>query len=1171
MIEAGSLIARRYEMQRPIGRGQMSSIYLAGDRRRPEEPIAVKLLNSSHPDAIRMELFNRETRALQQLEHANIIKILDFGWWDERGCHYIVLPYYQRTLLDEIAGHARLADHKWCWPIMQTLADALTYAHAEGIIHRDIKPSNVLLDEHSRPILTDFGISRLKYQLASGLTLSSFWSPGYAAPERRRGEQGDERSDIYSLGALFFHILTRQAPPDDGISRETLKKLGAPPIVGLLTRMLAERTEERFPDVGQVSRRLESLASVLSERPTVQLTLTQSCQTALSHLGHIQDASPSAATAFLEKELAAGEGPCDALLEGDGSISLMTQELKLVCRPVPDRSSLALITAQDLHGPNLESQRAESTSVTVDWHIGGPVQARSMPGPVPVPAAPGLARLLQDLEDHNRERSQAHVDRFRRRDFVASWERVLRYQELESAEASGRLRYVQMREEEGLLTFHLDGSPPDGLGWREGMGIAVLGHGERAPQPVGPLYALTGNVLSVADAAGRGPLSGPREPLPRSGMLVLDRAQQVQALRRQRYALVELRAGTTENRRLGDVLADLTRAEFDQPDGELTFIQETLEADQREAVKRALAARDLFLLQGPPGTGKTTVIAEIILQLLAERPNVRILVSSQSNTAVNHAISRVAALHKGHRLEIVRLGRMEKIAQGAEDWTLERRREEWRKQVLPRCDAVLDELAQRAREHGRGRPASEEADVSNLRQCEVWIDEAEELLDELDQDREGLAALKDSINDQLQAGLLRADDDALSTEVTALEDGIRQEQAKIAEHLDAIRLLLADQGSQAPGQNLRAEANRLRSTVSSALESGSRDDPTRNMRSLVREWREVFGLTEAFSAPLLQRANIIAATCLFAGGRQMRELAFDWAIIDEAGRATAPEILVPLVHASRALLVGDERQLPPLLDDEISEERLRKAGIDAEGLEQSLFEALIHDALEQRPEAVHSLTTQHRMHPAIGNLVSEVFYDGSLRHGVTGEQRQHGLDWIPRPVMWYSTAILSNRKEIRRGNSFANQAEVDYIERLLEHMNDSYAELGEHREVGIIAGYAAQVEALEAHLRPKARSRWGALDVEIATVDGFQGRDRDIVMYSAVRSNESRTIGFLRDRRRLNVGLSRARQLLIIVGDPVTLETASAGVQENPFAAVLRYIRTNPGECAIVPVEVARR
>jgi serine/threonine protein kinase len=1171
MVETGSLIVRRYEIQNPIGGGQMSSVYLAEDRRRPEVPVVVKLLNSSHPDAIRTELFTRETRALQQLDHPSIIKILDFGWWDERACHYIVLPYYARTLLDELARHTHLVDHQWCWPIMQALADALGYAHAEGIIHRDIKPSNVLLDEHTQPILTDFGISRLIYQLGSGLTLSPFWSPGYAAPERRRGEQGDERSDIYSLGALFFHILTRQAPLDGGPSEEALKQLRAPQVVALLSRMLAERPEERFPDVGQVVRRIESLAGVLSHRPTVQQALTQSCQAALYNLGHIDDASPSAAIDFLEQELSADGVPPGAILEGDGSISLLTHQLKLVCKLNPDGNSLALVTAQEPHGPNLESQRAESTSVSVAWRISGQVQTGSARGPASAPMAPGLAQLMRDLTVHNRERAQAHVDRIQRRDFVASWERVLRYQELESVEARSRLRYTRMREENGLLIFELNEPPPDGLGWREGMGIAVLGQGDRVPQPIGLLYALTGNVLSVADVSTSVPMSRPREPVPRSGMLILDRTEQVQALRRQRNALVELRAGTTENRRLGDVLADLRRAEFDEPDSDLTFIQEALEADQREAVTRALAARDIFLLQGPPGTGKTTVIAEIILQILAERPKARILVSSQSNTAVNHAISRVAALHKGQPLEVVRLGRMEKIAQGAEDWTLEHRREEWRRQVLPRCEAVLDDLAQRAREHRRGSIGSMEPDVSELRQCEAWIDEADWLLDELDQDRERLAALKDSISDQLQAGLLQEDDDTLPSEVSTLEGSIREEQAKIAEHLDAIRSLLPDEVSLSPAQNLRAEVGRLRSVISSAIESGSGDDPTRNMRSLVREWREVFGLSEAFSAPLLQRANIIAATCLFAGGRQMRELAFDWAIVDEAGRATAPEILVPLIHARRALLVGDERQLPPLLDDEISDERLRQAGIDADGLEQSLFETLARDAIQRRPEALHRLTTQHRMHPAIGNLVSEVFYDGALRHGITAEQRQHGLDWVPRPVVWYSTDLLLNRLEMRRGNSFANQAEADYIERLLERMNGSYMAVGERREVGIIAGYAAQVELLEAHLRPQARSKWSALDIEIATVDGFQGRDRDIVIYSAVRSNRNRTIGFLRDRRRLNVALSRARQLLIIVGDSVTLETARAGTQENPFGAVLGYIRSKPAECAIVPVEVGRR
>ena len=118
--------------------------------------------------------------------------------------------------------------------------------------------------------------------------------------------------------------------------------------------------------------------------------------------------------------------------------------------------------------------------------------------------------------------------------------------------------------------------------------------------------------------------------------------------------------------------------------------------------------------------------------------------------------------------------------------------------------------------------------------------------------------------------------------------------------------------------------------------------------------------------------------------------------------------------------------------------------------------------------------------------------------------------------------------------------------------------------VGVISGYSAQVDQLIARIDPADRSRWGNLQIEIATVDSFQGRECDAVIYSTVRSNSERRIGFLKDQRRINVALSRARDQLIIVGDDFMMEHATLGVELNPFASVIEHIRLNKGQCAIV-------
>jgi superfamily I DNA and/or RNA helicase len=118
--------------------------------------------------------------------------------------------------------------------------------------------------------------------------------------------------------------------------------------------------------------------------------------------------------------------------------------------------------------------------------------------------------------------------------------------------------------------------------------------------------------------------------------------------------------------------------------------------------------------------------------------------------------------------------------------------------------------------------------------------------------------------------------------------------------------------------------------------------------------------------------------------------------------------------------------------------------------------------------------------------------------------------------------------------------------------------------VAVIAGYSAQISELKARLDPEDLGRWKAITLEINTVDAFQGREQDIVFYSVVRSNPRHEIGFLRDWRRLNVALSRARELLVIVGDHRMVNDADTRDVSNPFKDVITHIVKNPTECLLV-------
>ena len=216
----------------------------------------------------------------------------------------------------------------------------------------------------------------------------------------------------------------------------------------------------------------------------------------------------------------------------------------------------------------------------------------------------------------------------------------------------------------------------------------------------------------------------------------------------------------------------------------------------------------------------------------------------------------------------------------------------------------------------------------------------------------------------------------------------------------------------------------------------------------------------------------------------------------------------------------------------------------------------------ERPEYAARLETQYRMHPAIGNLISQVFYDGALVNGEPDRPRKFA-DSFPAVVNWISTSRLRDKGESRSGASYENPAEAGVVAEVLDRIGKDGGWRGTLR-VGVITGYSGQVGRLRGAIDTADSRRWPRMTIDIATVDSFQGRECDVVIYSTVRSNPSRRIGFLRYYRRLNVALSRARDLLVIVGDDFMMENAVLGTASNPFAEVLEHMRSNPDECRIV-------
>ena len=272
---------------------------------------------------------------------------------------------------------------------------------------------------------------------------------------------------------------------------------------------------------------------------------------------------------------------------------------------------------------------------------------------------------------------------------------------------------------------------------------------------------------------------------------------------------------------------------------------------------------------------------------------------------------------------------------------------------------------------------------------------------------------------------------------------------------------------------------------------------------------------------ILQSADVICCTCITAGAFKISgKIAFSSLLIDEAMQATEPECLVPLVTGVRqVVLVGDHCQLGPVV-------MCTKAA--ESGLSQSLFERMV--ALGVRPSR---LEVQYRMHPTLSQFPSNYFYEGSLQNGVSCAERElpelRQFQWPVQgvPMLFF---VTSGQEEFAgSGTSYLNRSEASVVEKF----TTKFIKIGIlPDQIGIVTPYEGQRSHLLQYMQSQGTLRSKIYeDVEIASVDAFQGREKDIIIISCVRSNENQGIGFLADPRRLNVALTRAKYALIVVGN----------------------------------------
>ena len=1121
------MIANRYaEIANTRRVGGQSEVFQAADLHQRGRQVAVKVIPATSDDINRI-YFERETAALRRLSHPNIASLVDSGIDVESGLYYVILDWVEHTIKNWLAefreppGWDDIAE-----VIALPLASALAHSHSMSVLHRDIKPANVLWNGAS-PLLADFALSKIKDQVAaaSDATVAGMTSSPWAPPDQ--ASRGSARFDVYGLAVTLLQCVTPFELRDYPDLSRALDNADVPPEVEQLLRKSLAVDPEQRPADGQVFHlELQAIQNKRSARwhkqKEIAFELANAARRTLEEGG-----GGRSAEALIAARLGTATHAVPRLRNNDsGGAALTPDEFRLVgdqieCRlKFAENNKLVCTWAELKDFEYLEAARRDQNAI--------PLDGRDFTWTASRPANPHqsflaanelhtmLAKAVQDAGDQVSDRfKQMRLD---------NWSALIDAKEQLEKRLEEPINYRLVGR--SGIEFEVEAVKPQTGAILDQERIArspeeATGRGERATIVEVDGQSLTLRVLR------------PGAGLPSTGVLVRDRTPSQAAIRRQKSALSALREGSAAMPHLRELVLDPTIAAHPEP---VSFqpTMSDLDDDKKTAVANALGSRDLFLVEGPPGTGKTSFICELISQYLGARPDDKVLLVSQMHVAIDNAITR---LHRSGVTSVVRLSsRDENVDADAAHLLLSKKLRVWAAEVGARARAGMAELSER-----------EGVAIEHL-SLALTAEEASSTLRQKSQTAEALGPLDE--NDRLDNDDLPEDRSGLLADHVNASDRADRAVAQVSSAAEELDIPLSKDIDEAELQDLV-----------DALLGGRRNDL--RLRELLRaqgDWLASLNDPTTAEPMFLPTQSVVAGTCMgFLVNPNIQEMQFDLCIIDEASRATAPEMLVPMTRSKRWVMVGDTKQLPPMVEEVLEHRDLVESfDLDKTFLTSSLFDILVGEA---PAECKTRLVTQHRMATPIGELISATFYDGTLIHDPAPTVDPDTVATSDR-LAWFSTSRRSNRHEDNKtsGNSSSsNKLEAEQIAILVKRLDDaisagSYRRFdGQPLEVLVLSAYRRQCTEIERTMR---RTTLTHIHPQVKTVDAVQGREADVVIFSVTRSNLAGDPGFLGERfkGRMTVALSRARELLWIVGDS---EFGSA--KEGPLRRVIAHIESGKG------------
>ena len=1042
-------------------------------------------------------------RHLQKARHNALPDIIEYGFDEEKQAFAIVYELLEEVITFE-EKVLELKTQSAISGIIE-LADCLQELHLKfQINHGDIHPGNILIDKNGQFYLIDFGLADITKTLSQTKELEIF-ARGFAAPEKLKklGSNGFPfQSDIYSLGKVIEWFYDEK---QEGIGEEQTMQL----------QKLLDETPANRPTWQQVLDFLRNLASV-SETESVQVTFRSSDANAIYSLLQtttpIFDVSPSKGNNYLANVIL-GNNICEGVLWLKNDDTLKFDKI----RP---------LTAED--HKNLERKKGGLQRLPYKYTY--TTQHRTNKA--------DLTPYFQKWFELKQKQSSLRENRKAVREELGFYRELLEKEKEVIAKNSLRLQYTSFRINGDEISFNIKQNEKlSTLGYiqkhieegndvsSEGFEYVVSANADRkqnkeAVEFSGKPYDfnIKENIIRIKDCERLKP-----KGIPQPGFLFENTNKKEEEKNRQLDAIRKVDKNEVQNPDLIYFLFkpdELPPAFIDYSKGLIAKQKDSsgkslvYSYNQQRAIQNALLRSPLSVIQGPPGTGKTTVITEIVFQILAQKPEAKILITSQTNNAVDQVLENLLK----NEIPILRLsGITAPRIHSIRKHTLDRKLEGWKQQVRETAEKNFK------REKAKFQAQLQGKNVFTISITDIILEQGD------------WKKAKEKI-------------ESIVNRVSNLKElhKLPEEKEKAIERIDKV--------------------------------FGINFSQFLNLHKLHRDWIVTINALDEKSAinqKLIDSIRVIGATCNHIAAKKYSKynFEFDYVIMDESGKATTAEALVPIITGKNLIFVGDHRQLRPMLTttrevESWLREKFKKEADELESWEDyfnrpSLFEQVISKV---EPDYKTQLTECRRSSAEQVKLTSKCFYelvgDESIEPVKRNSSAEHNLPLaIKSSILFIDTGSHYKSKIDDRSKSSLNEESARLIPDILKQLN-KYDKAKEY-SFGVITGYTAQFRLLKKYIDKKRFQgklssifKWNKSEekLTVSVVDRFQGLERDIVIVDLVKSGAGLNLGFLEVPNRINVALSRQKKLLIIVGDYYGIINAKTKRSNGNKAALQLYL-----------------